>query len=57
VLVYLFFIGFGISYIFKLLLEGPSTETPAINNATPSRPMAFADAATSATGHQLPAKV
>jgi cytochrome d ubiquinol oxidase subunit I len=57
VLVYFFFVGFGISYIFKLLLEGPSTETPAINNATPSRPMAFADAAASATGNQLPAKV
>ncbi len=54
VLVYFFFVGFGISYIFKLLLKGPSGETPAINNATASRPMAFSDDAASATGNQLP---
>jgi cytochrome bd ubiquinol oxidase subunit I len=56
VLVYFFFIAFGISYIFKLLLEGPSVEIPAINNATASRPMAFADDAASATGNQLPTR-
>jgi cytochrome bd-type quinol oxidase subunit 1 len=55
-LVYAFFIGFGTSYIFKLLRQGPTVEATAISGATARRPMAFADDAASATGNQSPAK-
>jgi cytochrome d ubiquinol oxidase subunit I len=56
VVVYFFFIGFGIFYIFKLLLEGPRGEIAVVNNATPNRPLAFADSAATATGNQSPAR-
>jgi cytochrome d ubiquinol oxidase subunit I len=55
VLVYAVFVAFGIYYIFKLLLQGPTVEAAAIPGAA-SRPMAFADDAPSATGNQSLAK-
>jgi cytochrome d ubiquinol oxidase subunit I len=57
VLVYAIFVCFGTFYIYKLLREGPVGRAEAIPNATPSRPMAFADTAASATGSQPVAKV
>ena len=50
VLVYGVFVSFGTYYIYKLLREGPMSGSEAIPNATPSRPLAFADDADSATG-------
>ena len=50
VLVYAVFVAFGTYYIYKLLREGPTVAAVPIPNATPSRPMAFADDAASATG-------
>jgi cytochrome d ubiquinol oxidase subunit I len=49
-LVYAVLAGFGFYYIYKLLCTGPTGPAEAIPNATPSRPMAFADDADSATG-------
>jgi cytochrome d ubiquinol oxidase subunit I len=49
-LVYAVLGSFGISYIYKLLRDGPVGTAEAIPNATPSRPMAFADSADTATG-------
>jgi cytochrome d ubiquinol oxidase subunit I len=51
-LVYAVLAGFGFYYIFKLLRNGPTVPAEAIPNATPSRPLAFADSAASATGAQ-----
>ena len=51
-LVYAFIYGFGLYYIYKLLHDGPADEEGTYDNATPSRPMAFADSAHSATGEQ-----
>ena len=45
-------ISFGIYYIYKLLRDGPSDGEGVFASATPSRPMAFADSAASATGEQ-----
>jgi cytochrome bd ubiquinol oxidase subunit I len=56
ILVYAVFVAFGTYYIFKLLLQGPTVEAVAIPGATASRPMAFADDASSATGNQSPVK-
>ena len=56
VLVYAILGGFGTFYIYKLLREGPVGRAEAIPNATPSRPLAFADTAESATGSQPGAK-
>ncbi len=53
VLVYAVFVAFGTYYIYKLLREGPTVAAVPIPNATPSRPMAFADDAASATGSNL----
>jgi cytochrome d ubiquinol oxidase subunit I len=53
-LVYAVLGGFGISYIYKLLRDGPPGTAEAIPNATPSRPMAFADTADTATGGKPP---
>jgi cytochrome bd ubiquinol oxidase subunit I len=53
VLVYAVFVSFGTYYIYKLLREGPTVAAGPIPNATPSRPMAFADDAASATGSNL----
>jgi cytochrome d ubiquinol oxidase subunit I len=53
VLVYASFVSFGVYYIYKLLREGPAAEAKAIPRTTPSRPMAFADTADSATGSSL----
>ena len=53
-LVYAVLGSFGISYIYKLLRDGPPGTTEAIPNATPSRPMAFADTADTATGGKPP---
>jgi cytochrome d ubiquinol oxidase subunit I len=50
VLVYATFISFGIWYIYKLLREGPTGEAEPIPGTTPSRPLAYADDAASATG-------
>jgi cytochrome bd ubiquinol oxidase subunit I len=55
ILVYAVFVAFGTYYIYKLLREGPTGAAIAIPNATPNRPMAFADDAASATGANLPA--
>lgn len=52
ILVYGVIIAFGTYYIFKLLRAGPTGLTTPIPNATPSRPLAFADDAASATGSQ-----
>ncbi|CAN7229368.1 cytochrome ubiquinol oxidase subunit I [Rhizobium leguminosarum] len=49
-LVYAVLGSFGISYIYKLLRDGPAGAAEAIPNATASRPMAFADTADTATG-------
>ena len=56
VAVYALFVMFGTYYIYKLLRQGPTGEAIPIPGATPSRPMAFADDAASATGSQLPAR-
>ena len=53
VLVYAVFVLFGTYYIFKLLRAGPTGDAATAPSATPSRPMAFADDAASATGSQL----
>ena len=53
VLVYATFVSFGTYYIYKLLREGPTAETKAVPKAGGNRPMAFADAADSATGGRL----
>ena len=50
VAVYSVFGGFGFYYIYKLLLRGPGDHAEAISNATPSRPLAFADTEATATG-------
>jgi len=55
-LVYAVFVTFGTFYIFKLLLQGPTVAATAIPGATPNRPMAFADDASSATGNQPPVR-
>jgi cytochrome bd ubiquinol oxidase subunit I len=47
------FVAFGTYYIYKLLREGPTSAATAIPNATPSRPMAFADDAATATGSNV----
>jgi cytochrome d ubiquinol oxidase subunit I len=49
-LVYAVLAGFGFYYIYKLLCTGPTGPAEEIPNATPSRPLAFADDADSATG-------
>jgi len=54
VVVYALFISFGFYYIYKLLRDGPTGAAIPIPGATPSRPMAFADDAASATGSQMP---
>ena len=56
VVVYALFISFGFYYFYKLLRDGPTGDASAISGATPSRPMAFADDAASATGSQVRAK-
>jgi cytochrome d ubiquinol oxidase subunit I len=56
ILVYAVFIAFGTYYIYKLLRAGPTGLAIPIPNATPSRPLAFADDAASATGSQTPLK-
>jgi cytochrome bd ubiquinol oxidase subunit I len=53
ILVYAVIGSFGICYIGKLLREGPMAEAQAIPGATPSRPMAFAGSADTATGGGL----
>ena len=55
VVVYLTVFSFGAYYIYKLLREGPRDEAERPSGATPSRPMAFADAGTSA-GDRRPAE-
>jgi cytochrome bd ubiquinol oxidase subunit I len=52
VIVYGLFVSFGFYYMYKLLRDGPAGEAVPIPGATPSRPLAFADSATSATGSQ-----
>ncbi|RWP58693.1 cytochrome ubiquinol oxidase subunit I [Mesorhizobium sp.] len=52
VLAYSVFVSFGTYYIYKLLRDGPANAADVIPNATPSRPLAFADDAESATGGQ-----
>jgi len=54
ILVYLSVFSFGAVYIYRLLRDGPSDEIEP-DRATPSRPMAFADAAT-ATGRKRSAE-
>jgi cytochrome bd ubiquinol oxidase subunit I len=56
VTVYGLFISFGLYYIYKLLREGPTVPATTIPSATPSRPLAFADDAATATGNQPAAK-
>jgi cytochrome bd ubiquinol oxidase subunit I len=56
IFVYALFIAFGTYYIYKLLRAGPSGPATAIPNATPSRPLAFADDAATATGSQASVK-
>jgi cytochrome d ubiquinol oxidase subunit I len=56
ILVYAVFIAFGSYYIYKLLRAGPTGLVTPIPNATPSRPLAFADDAASATGSQASPK-
>jgi cytochrome bd ubiquinol oxidase subunit I len=56
VLVYAVFVLFGTYYIYKLLRAGPTGDAAPAPSATPSRPMAFADNAASATGGQLAPK-
>jgi cytochrome bd ubiquinol oxidase subunit I len=53
VLVYAVIYSFGAYYIFKLLRDGPAADGKAIEGATASRPMAFADTADTATGGRL----
>ena len=53
VLVYAVIYSFGAYYIFKLLRDGPTADGKAIEGATASRPMAFADTADTATGGRL----
>jgi cytochrome d ubiquinol oxidase subunit I len=57
ILVYAVFVSFGTYYIYKLLREGPTVPAVPIPGATPSRPMAFADDAATATGSQLSTKI
>ena len=52
VLVYAIFVGFGTFYIYKLLREGPVGGPRRSRTRPPSRPLAFADTAASATGSQ-----
>jgi cytochrome d ubiquinol oxidase subunit I len=52
VVVYLTVFPFGAVYIYRLLREGPYEKATGPRQATPSRPMAFADAAT-ATGRKI----
>ncbi|WP_353824893.1 cytochrome ubiquinol oxidase subunit I [Mesorhizobium sp.] len=52
VLAYSVFVSFGTYYIYKLLRDGPANAADVIPNATPSRPLAFADDAESATSGQ-----
>ena len=52
--VYALMVSFGFYYIYKLLREGPALPAAPIPGATPSRPLAFADDAATATGSQLP---
>jgi cytochrome bd ubiquinol oxidase subunit I len=47
-IVYVTVFTFGAYYIYRLLHEGPRDEAGRPSGATPSRPMAFADAGTSA---------
>jgi len=49
-------ISFGYYYIYKLLRAGPTVPATPIPGATPSRPLAFADDAATATGNQPPAR-
>ncbi|CAH1660940.1 cytochrome ubiquinol oxidase subunit I [Chelatococcus asaccharovorans] len=49
-LVYVGFVSFGIWYIYKLLRDGPTRAVEAIAGTTPSRPLAYAGQAASATG-------
>jgi len=53
VVVYAVVYSFGAYYIFTLLRDGPTGESRAIPGTTASRPMAYADAAESATGGGL----
>ena len=55
VVVYLTVFSFGAFYIYKLLREGPRDAAERPSGATPSRPMAFADAGTS-SGDGRPAE-
>jgi cytochrome d ubiquinol oxidase subunit I len=50
VVVYAVIVSFGVTYIYKLLRQGPTSAAQAIPGATASRPMAYADSAASATG-------
>ncbi|MEO8751349.1 MAG: cytochrome ubiquinol oxidase subunit I, partial [Casimicrobiaceae bacterium] len=54
VLVYALMVSFGFYYIYKLLREGPALPAAPIPGATPNRPLAFADDASTATGSRLP---
>jgi cytochrome d ubiquinol oxidase subunit I len=54
-IVYVTVFSFGAFYIYKLLHEGPHDEAEGPSGATPSRPMAFADAGRS-TGDSRPAE-
>jgi len=49
-LLYAVMAGFGIWYIYKLLRDGPVGAVVALPGATPSRPLAYAEHAASATG-------
>jgi cytochrome d ubiquinol oxidase subunit I len=53
ILVYAVFVSFGVYYVYKLLLEGPTAEAEAIPGATGNRPMAYADTADTATGSSV----
>lgn len=52
IVVYVVFVSFGLSYIFRLLRDGPSGEAQVIPGGTANRPMAFAGDADTATGNQ-----
>jgi cytochrome bd ubiquinol oxidase subunit I len=52
ILVYTFFVSFGIWYIYKLLRQGPTTSTVAVSNITPSRPLAYGDGLPVSTGSE-----
>jgi len=56
VLVYLSVFSFGAYYIYRLLREGPHEDVATPMGATPSRPMAFADEATTNRGDVRPAE-